>query len=309
MKIECFTTTDCNLSCAYCHVRDLKIDFSCSEYYSTLNDLINYFPIDTVIFTGGEPFLWPERIEKTLKILSGNKIDSSVTTNGTIITNQSMSLICEYDMRVKVSLDGDSIFSNKYRFNCIRSLNLIKSNIKYLLDNKVQTKIGITITDENVKRIIPEIIELHAEFPKIHSFEIGPVYGVMGVSAVDFVNFVNQAKIASNNLGISISPMDSPAYLQHGHSCGAFVNNIALLPDGSMVGCSSLAPFRFTSKYAKNVNQIEMCANALHEQNSNDKHCLGCRSNCNHGCPAIKLYGGSEAFCSALKSDYLSHIK
>jgi cyclic pyranopterin phosphate synthase len=99
-------TNKCNLSCIYCHKegeKSPKDQLSAEEIAETLR-VAAKFEIRSVKFTGGEPLLRPDLLEIVQSVPAG--MESSLTTNGTLLADLASGLKSSGLRRVNVSLDS-----------------------------------------------------------------------------------------------------------------------------------------------------------------------------------------------------------
>ena len=99
-------TPQCNLSCIYCHREGEKQrgeQISAAEIAEILR-VAAKFGIQSVKFTGGEPLLRPDLVDIVGSVPSG--MESSVTTNGTLLAGLAADLRKAGLRRVNVSLDS-----------------------------------------------------------------------------------------------------------------------------------------------------------------------------------------------------------
>ena len=99
-------TPKCNLSCIYCHregENDPKTPLSAAEIAEVLRVAAG-FGIRSVKFTGGEPLLRPDLIEIIKSVPAG--MESSITTNGTLLAGLAADLKQAGLRRVNVSIDS-----------------------------------------------------------------------------------------------------------------------------------------------------------------------------------------------------------
>ena len=99
-------TPKCNLSCIYCHKegeRSPKDQLSVEEIAEILR-VAAKFEIRSVKFTGGEPLLRPDLLEIIRSVPDG--MESSLTTNGTLLAALASGLKEAGLRRVNVSLDS-----------------------------------------------------------------------------------------------------------------------------------------------------------------------------------------------------------
>jgi len=121
-------TRDCNLRCAYCPTSGKyaetgarrsemtpaicrkAVDFFCSG---------NNAEKGVLSFYGGEPLLKFGLIRDTVEYVkqtyNGNKFSFSMTTNGTLLTEETMKFLIENDFLLSFSLDGPQPVNDRYR--------------------------------------------------------------------------------------------------------------------------------------------------------------------------------------------------
>ncbi len=105
-NIRISLTKQCNLSCIYCHregEKASKDQLSAPEIAEILQ-LAAEFGIRSVKFTGGEPLLRPDLLEIIRSVPQG--MESSLTTNGTLLAGLARDLKDAGLRRVNVSLDS-----------------------------------------------------------------------------------------------------------------------------------------------------------------------------------------------------------
>ncbi|MGD0080358.1 MAG: GTP 3',8-cyclase MoaA [Methanoregula sp.] len=105
-NIRISLTKQCNLSCIYCHregEKASKDQLSAPEIAEILQ-LAAEFGIRSVKFTGGEPLLRPDLLEIIRSVPKG--MESSLTTNGTLLAGLAQDLKNAGLRRVNVSLDS-----------------------------------------------------------------------------------------------------------------------------------------------------------------------------------------------------------
>jgi len=96
----------CNLSCIYCHregERSSKEQLLAADIAEILRVAAG-FGIRSVKFTGGEPLLRPDLLEIIRSVPAG--MESSLTTNGTLLAGRARDLKAAGLRRVNVSLDS-----------------------------------------------------------------------------------------------------------------------------------------------------------------------------------------------------------
>jgi len=172
-------TLDCNLNCWYCyedHVSGSKMTSKIiTNIIKHLEKKYQYdpFKILTVYFFGGEPLLKTKSVVNPLvkEIVSFSKKNNinynfSITTNGTIITDEFLLLIKDSLIHFQITIDGDKATHNKVRgfkgVNKSNSYDRIINNIKKITNKLENFEITLRInynaeTLPNAHKIINDI--------------------------------------------------------------------------------------------------------------------------------------------------------
>lgn len=90
----------CNLQCAFCHA--LKEDYPFNE---DIMEFMKQGAFTRITFSGGEPFLYFDRMRAVMEYL-GPGIAYRSPTNGTVITEEMVDFINGYDFNLFLSYDG-----------------------------------------------------------------------------------------------------------------------------------------------------------------------------------------------------------
>lgn len=124
-------TRRCNLNCEYCYIG--KYINTESEFNNELDisiDLvknkIEYFNIDTVYLTGGEPLLYP-KLDELIEYLYKKNITINIATNGLLITRKTLDIFKNKNITLLLSIRED--FDKEYTF----INDIIKNNIKIII--------------------------------------------------------------------------------------------------------------------------------------------------------------------------------
>lgn len=163
-----FTTTNCNLECPYCYVKQDGREMS-DETYERVNEvflkMLESGEKDFVIYrlAGGEPLLmykkWKPHIDKFLKDSKGKGF-VSVITNLTCLTDDMIDAFRDMPVGFGVSLDGFS-YSKPYH-NGESSAEVVKANIDKLLKIGKEVEIS-SVIDKNSFDDIDKLAEWIAE--------------------------------------------------------------------------------------------------------------------------------------------------
>ena len=166
-------TQECNLRCSYCFEESMHtgcmptIDEIKNKFASFIENGFEKFVIELieinrkldrdtdVTFHGGEPMLiGVPLLRKAFKIVK--KFDNttiSMQSNGTLITDEMIALLKEFDVRVGISIDGPKEMHDVYRLNKARggSFNIVFENINKLKKAGVIVGGLATVTDQTIK--------------------------------------------------------------------------------------------------------------------------------------------------------------
>lgn len=140
-------TLDCNLNCWYCYENHISGSKMSSNIIANIikhldnKNKTEPFKSLSVSFFGGEPLLKTKNvviplIEGVLNFVKNNNItyDFNITTNGTIITNNILSLLRDSYVKFQITIDGDKYTHNKVRgfknSNNSNSYDAIINNIR-----------------------------------------------------------------------------------------------------------------------------------------------------------------------------------
>jgi len=203
-------TQDCNLRCNYCVYSGQFKNFRTHKKIQMSNKLAlnaaDYFinhasSVDNLYFTfyGGEPFLNFPLILATTKYLKSKlkeRVNISITTNGTLINKEIINFIKEYKVFLSISLDGDQQTHDKHR--------------KFMNGSGTHAKLLGNI--ENLKTDLGELFHTHISFSatlnaecdykELDSF-FGSFRNSVRVSGVQFYGSDSIASIAGNSKNMS----------------------------------------------------------------------------------------------------------
>jgi len=184
ISLMLITTYDCNLSCPYCYLGDIKRD---KNRMSPENiDTIFQIWIDEVkkldlTLYGGEPLLnWRAClyvIDKLRDMRNNNKhVSLRIVTNATLLSEEKLEILSKqpYPISIQVTLDGCRKLHNKKRFFSDKkgTFDIIVRNIKNTLKYKnIKPHIRINVDKTNYKSMKILLEEL-----KIKRLEDVPIY-------------------------------------------------------------------------------------------------------------------------------------
>jgi uncharacterized protein len=157
----------CNMACKYCYAEGGsfgKKALLMSE--ETALKAVDYLFEKTkgiqeigIIFFGGEPLLNFKIIKKAVEYSkklaqkTGQRVGYSLTTNGTIMTDEIIEFLCRNRFGLKVSMDGPKDVQDAMRplKNGKGSYNLVAKNLKRLLRRRGHLSVRPTLTRYNLE--------------------------------------------------------------------------------------------------------------------------------------------------------------
>ncbi|MBC7261513.1 MAG: SPASM domain-containing protein [Chloroflexi bacterium] len=125
-RLELFITENCNLRCDYCFVHGKNAFHRMS--WDTAKKAVDFLIRESrdqkqlhIFYMGGEPFLEFELMRQVTLYAeerareTGKQVDFSVTTNGTLFTEESLAFCRDHAIRYMLSMDGDRETQNTHR--------------------------------------------------------------------------------------------------------------------------------------------------------------------------------------------------
>lgn len=179
----------CNLNCSYCYALGGDYGGPHEQMLQEIGRLAiekfftTYEEIETIQFFGGEPLLnWKgldllcQHCYVTADRLGKNRPVLMISTNGTILNDDIIRIIKEYDIKVTVSLDGPPEVTNKLRptRNGSVTSDIVVRNIHRMLNETGQpSQIEGTFTETHIQLGISvvdvmEYISEEFQIPLIH---------------------------------------------------------------------------------------------------------------------------------------------
>ena len=165
-------TSKCNLSCTYCYEygEDKIVEASRKPRFmneETARQSVDFMfaeagdsPMVHLTFFGGETLLNFKVLRSALAYAKerattlGKAVDTSLTTNATLLREEIIDWIVENDVGVTVSIDGDKEQQDTFRVfnNGMGSYDVILPNIRMLLERHRTRPVGarVTLTKQNL---------------------------------------------------------------------------------------------------------------------------------------------------------------
>jgi sulfatase maturation enzyme AslB (radical SAM superfamily) len=264
-----FIVTDaCNYRCTYCpqthknkYMKSGTIEKALSFFYPYLADDAY------IVFFGGEPMLAMDTIRQAVGIVEGleqegkKNIHYSLTTNGSLVTDETLEFFDRHRFKVLLSFDGlaqdvsrkagsieqvtevivkmqtggypDIDFSTNSVF-APETVGLLSDSLKYIMDTGIdEMEFNIasdTVWDDPGMDILDSQLDRFTDILAGHYHRTGKIP-------------------VSNYAGAMFSPDDMKKKESHCFTCGAGTQRIAITPEEQVWGCSV---FHDYLKYRKN---------------------------------------------------------
>ena len=158
-------TTMCNLKCSYCYEKDKYKDLSLKkEDIYELTDYILQTAEDEIIvnFHGGEPLLCIELIDEICKILekSNTIIYYTMTTNGTLLSEDNIKIILRHRISLSISIDGTEKIHNLSRVskNGQETYSKCVAGIKMASSYGIDIRARMTVTTQTYNELYESVV-------------------------------------------------------------------------------------------------------------------------------------------------------
>ena len=164
--VRILPTDRCNLKCSYCWQLDNESSEMTFDEFKKYLAKASKLNVGMIAFLGGEPMLW-EPLYKAISECSNYHILTDVTTNGTLLTADTISLLGEAGLDyLNISVDGFKKTSVTKKNSIIRN-NLIG----VLHDAKKKYRMHFRINSVIYNNNFDDVKEL-IEFSKVHNVQI-----------------------------------------------------------------------------------------------------------------------------------------
>jgi len=265
-------TDACNLGCLYCYhssskkanqrKRTMTVEVA-EQAIDFLYDQAKDLPEVGLVFFGGEPILNFKLISKAVQHAleksetTGKKISLTLTTNGTLLSEEVISFLHNHQIGVTVSIDGLEIIHNKYRPfpDGSPSYRTILKNIENLfrIYNGVPVPARVTVagSSENIPDTLDHLLNLgFAEVgfapvttddiaSQLNNQEMDQMLKQFQILSQQFL----EAALDDRLLGFS-NLIDLLLVLHEGevknYPCGAGLGLFSVDPDGDLFLCQRL---------------------------------------------------------------------
>lgn len=265
-------TDDCNFGCLYCYhdpqcrprTRSLAMTPRTAE--RAIDFLMEHSGparCVTLVFFGGEPFLnlpllsFAANYGRSRAAARGKEIGFSITTNGSLLTDDAIRFVSEYDVTVTVSIDGDGEVHDRFRRfrDGTSSYDTILPKVRRLLEiprrRPVVARVTALAGAEDFPSIIDHLLGLGFSEVGVAPVTTGDPRHQMGDEDMarlleDFEALARRFTVEATRgrfFGFS-NLIDLLVALHEGevknHPCGAGLGLFSVDPDGRLYPCQRL---------------------------------------------------------------------
>lgn len=177
---------ECNLNCSYCYAAGGDYGnpmFSMKQ--ETAEKAIDFLikesgesPKVSVVLFGGEPTMNWQLLKRTVEYgteataRAGKQIDFSLTTNGTLLTDERMKFLAAHNIGVTISMDGTDEVQDQYRVfnNGSGSYDIVSKNAQKFINLRPQKPVAVRVT---LNKGFPSIKDTFYHFMDLGFHEVG----------------------------------------------------------------------------------------------------------------------------------------
>lgn len=312
-QLELILTQNCNLKCDYCFVDEQSEKIMSMESgKETIDFLLNMsgnMESVNVSFFGGEPLL-AFRLIKDLVLYGENaarkmnkKIRWRMTTNGTLLNEESIAFFHDHHVVYLLSIDGDKNTQDAHRLTRTSRSSYEMLENKFALMKKYQPWMGarVTVMPDTVFSLLDNVIFLVGK--GINQFIVEPAEGVDWPENGEESYIKQMTKVASfylenkDKLNLRIEFFnqlmgDHTNSKEYTRGCWAGKSSVSIAPDGKIYPCSkfidpsSLYPSFVLGDVSTGITDMEKRNQMI--QFPFKKGCYECNVvfDCSGGCPA-----------------------
>jgi MoaA/NifB/PqqE/SkfB family radical SAM enzyme len=224
----------CNLTCRHCYMdggptreERLPVDLVIRAVSEC-----PHLGIGALYVTGGEPLLYRE-IEEILRVAASMRLQLTVCTNGTLLTERHAAMLSEARARVNISVDGDDAFHDYFR-NSSGAFRTTERGIRTAVQAGVPLTVISSISQGNL-HLLPFLAEWAAR-NRASQFRVQPLLKLgRGMEILDqcltndqmsqlllqFSDLANSYRAS----GMACSLVGVSRQFLLAHPCGAYVCN------------------------------------------------------------------------------------
>jgi MoaA/NifB/PqqE/SkfB family radical SAM enzyme len=224
----------CNLTCLHCYMEGSPTREERLPVELVLRAIseCGSLRIGALYLTGGEPLLYRE-LPEVLCAAAQMRMQVTVCTNGTLLTDRHAALLSDAHVRVNISVDGDAVFHNRFR-NSAGAFEKTERAIGMVTEAKIPLTVISSISQANL-HLLPFLAEWAAQAGAFQ-FRVQPLLKLgRGLEIMDqclTVEQMNQLLLHLSDLanvygpaGMTCSLVGVSRQFLLAHPCGAYVCN------------------------------------------------------------------------------------
>lgn len=288
--LKIFITNNCNLKCLHCYrYKETKQfdELTISDWTRIIKEHKNLGG-DSILISGGEPFLELEKLKSILKIAKSDDLKTAVITNASLLNEKIISDTINFIDEIQISLDGPEPISADY-VRGSRNYEHVMASLKILAKTNVKIFLAMTPIPQTLnafKRELPSFItSLNNEFGNDRIIvkltrEILDGREIEKMNALDKAVFESEIRNIENKIygeeynDILNSTFYEP-YLKQ-KSCG-IGSSLGVQPNGNIYACD-LDTTIVSNVKKESLSEIRIKLAKIESSNSVDKleQCKDC---------------------------------
>lgn len=316
--LELNLTFNCNLTCAYCFIREKKHERMTVTTARKAVDLLierAAFPAVNITLIGGEPLLEFDLIKQIVPYAldaakkRGLTVTWAVTTNGTLVNEEILKFFAQHKINMLLSMDGGPETHNRYRRtkNGEGTWHQIAGAIPLMKMYQPWLGVRMTVSKAAVSKMredFQQLVNLG-----VNQFIIAPVQGADRWNEKEITQYgLNLVKILMDYQALRQKGM--PVFIEEfekeeeeaaGWGCRAGRTSLAVAPNGDVAPCSKFLglPDAAGRCVAGNVHTgidlrlLEPFQQPLFLRQQN---CRRCSRKCAGGCYAVNFEQTGDHF-------------
>jgi len=304
--LHLYLTNNCNLRCVHCAVTDgaRRTDRLSTQPVFQLIDELVATGARSITLTGGEFLLRPDALQ--IAAYAAGKLHTMISTNGTLITDQTAQMLADLGVPVQVSLDGATAATHD-RIRGPGAFERAWRGVDLLLQSGIGDRLALcmTLMKWNLHQV-PALVDL-AEARGVAGVRVLPLqplgraaemWSELGVSAADYARVYDylyrevprsdrKVTVQATLLGFDLNVPESEPW------CG-LGRTLAVDADGDIYPCSML----MTPQFGPGQKLTSIVTNApLHPDSSLDERLYdpgACGFQCARACPTGAIPKGPD---------------
>lgn len=326
-------TTNCNARCWYCYEKGIEhFDMSQDIIDNTIQFIKGQFQTErelSINWFGGEPLMHFDAIKQITVAakVAGFTLNTCITTNGSLINPELISLLKENYKDISMSITIDAIGENYgivkrfVNFPSEQAYDRLINNIRSVLSAGIRVLLRINFKDfEEAKNIYSHLEMLFADFPKsLYYIYYAPIWNKnRGHSLEETLEYIDYMR-NGYDINILANPYIDNVFIHHianerkiAYCTAMNKRHYVVNADGSLYRCHCLVS---ENKYAcgnvKDGVNYSALGYQMFEPNIKAEQCKSCSNFpiCIVKCKARDIIYGDDVICDNTKTIIDSVIK